>query len=161
MIVNGDFSAGLSSWQTSATPNLSYFVAGVSDGVLQFYRLPAPKGSKGQGTVLQQTGAAVASGIALDAQFSLGNSSTVRKRINVLMLDANGSDVATCSFWLAANTPLRTHSMRVRTTKAWANATMHFQAVTEGSDGGAYLVDNVSLRQNGAATFTRTECQAQ
>lgn len=161
MIVNGDFSAGLSSWQTTAAPSLDYLVAGVSDGVLQFYRLPAPKGSKGQGTVLQQTGVGVASGIALDAQFALGNSSAVRKRINVLILESNASEVATCSFWLPANTPLRTYSMRARTTKPWTNAAIYFQAVTEGSNGGAYLVDNVSLRQNGAATFSRTECQGQ
>ncbi len=43
------------------------------------------------------------------AQFDLANSSTVRKRISVLVIDSNFSDITVCTFWLAPNAPMRTY----------------------------------------------------
>ena len=96
------FTNGLSEWQQFATPNVSYLVANVTDGVLEFYRVPPPPGQSNQAVVLQDTGLPMGDGGALEAHFDLGNSSSVRKRISVLVHDGNFSDLSVCTFWLRA-----------------------------------------------------------
>ena len=155
---NGSFTNGLSEWQQFATPNVSYLVANVTDGVLEFYRVPPPPGQSNQAVVLQGTGLALASGEGVEAQFDLGNSSSVRKRISVLIHDGDFSDLSVCTFWLAPNTPLTTYGMRTHTTKTWANATVSFYAATAGSDGGFYRLDNVTVLHAPAQVTDRTDC---
>jgi hypothetical protein len=99
----------------------------------------------------------------LVAQFDLGNSSSVRKRISVLVLDSNFSDLAVCTFWIPANTPLTTYQMKTHTTQAWANASIYFYAASAGSNGGYYRLDNVSMHYlplpvAGPGADARTEC---
>jgi hypothetical protein len=94
----------------------------------------------------------------VSAEFKLGNSSTVRKRISVLVHDSDFSDLSVCTFWLAPHAPLRTYRMRTMTTEPWVNATISFYAATAGSDGGAYLVDDVFVEYVPAASSGATEC---
>jgi hypothetical protein len=158
LVQNGDFSGGLASWTPFATPDLSYIQVAVNSGVLEFYRVPPPPGQTNQAVVFQRTGVALESGTPLVAAFDLGNSSSVRKRISVLIQDADFSDLFVCTFWLPANLPLSTYAIRTHATKAWANATIAFYAATAGSAGGAYQIDNVSLRAFAAGVPDRTEC---
>ena len=158
MITNGDFSAGLAGWQAFATPNLSYIVADTLGGVLHYYRVAPPPGTTNQAVVFQQTGIGVPMGASLTAQFDLGNSSGVRKRISVLILASDFSDQSVCTFWLPASAPMRTYGIRTHTTKAWSNAAIYFYAATAGSAGGSYHVDNVSLHQGAATGTPKTEC---
>jgi hypothetical protein len=158
MITNGNVSAGLSGWQTFATPDLSYIALDTSGGVLQFYRVAPPPGTTNQAVVFQHTGVGVPAATALVAQFDLGNSSGVRKRISVLTLDSNFSDQSVCTFWLPANAPMRTYGIRTHTTTTWSNAAIYFYAATAGSAGGSYRVDNVSLRQDVASGPAQTDC---
>jgi len=156
--VNGGFSSGVTGWQLFATPNAAYIISNVTAGVLQFYRVPAPIGTTNQAVVLQQTGLPLASGAPVLAQFSIGNSDSVRKRISVLVHDADFSDLSVCTFWLPANAPLAAYTMRTHTTRAWSNATIAFYAATEGSNGGFYQLDNVSVRYAPAQSAVRTDC---
>ena len=158
LVTNGNFNAGLTGWNTFATPDLSYISAAVNNGVLEFYRLPPPQGMTNQATVFVETGQAVAAKTGLRALFDLGNSSNVRKRITVLMLNSDFSDLAVCTFWLEAHAPLLTYAMQTHSNQAWTNAALYFYAATPGSDGGAYLVDNVSLRVEANVATTRTDC---
>jgi len=98
LIQNGGFDSGLSGWLTYATPDPSYLVASVVGGVLEFYRQPPPPGTSNQATVFQVTGVPVARAGGLEARFDLGNSSTSRKRVSVLILDSNFSDLSVCTF---------------------------------------------------------------
>ena len=157
-VQNGSFESGLGSWKTFATPDLSYIVASIVSGVLEFYRVAPPAGTTNQATVFQNTGLAVGAGAGLEARFDLGNSSTARKRVSVLVLDADFSDLSVCTFWLAAGAPMRTYRMLTHTTRPWANASIYFYAATAGAAGGAYRIDNVSLHADPAVSGGQTEC---
>jgi hypothetical protein len=157
-IVNGGFSSGTTGWQFFATPDLTYIVSNVTGGVLQFYRQPPPPGTRNQAVALQQTGLPLVANAPLLAQFSLGNSDPVRKRITVLLHDSDFMDLSVCTFWLPANSPLALYTMRTHTTRPWANTTIAFYAASEGSNGGYYRVDNVSLQYAPAQSAARTDC---
>ena len=157
-VKNGFFTNGMADWQQFATPDMSYIVSNVNNGVLEFSRVPPPPGTSNQAVVFQETGMTTAAESPLEARFDLGNSSSVRKRISVLLLDSNFSDLSVCTFWLPANAPLRTYYMRTHTTQAWSNAAIYFYAATPGSDGGAYLLDNVALRVDPSTATDRTDC---
>jgi hypothetical protein len=157
VITNGTFDNGLTGWQLFATPDASHIVANVTNGVLQFYWLPAP-GLSSQATVYQETGLVLGAGSPLTAQFDLGNSSTVRKRTSVLLTATDFSDRMMCTFWLPANSPLRTYRIQTHTSRAWANTAIYFYASTPGSDGGYYQIDNVSLYPDPTGPTDATYC---
>jgi uncharacterized delta-60 repeat protein len=158
-IKNGDFSQALTNWKIFATPNLNYIVTNVNGGVFEYYRVPPPAGTSNQAVIFQETGVPFAAGAPIVAQFDLRNSSSVRKRISVLILDANFSDLSVCTFWLEPNTSLATYRMRTHTTTAWTNAAIYFYAATAGSNGGSYGVDNVAMYADPTASAVRTDCE--
>ena len=149
-IRNGGFAAGLTDWVGYATPSPGYLSAAVVNGVLEFFRVAPPPGQSNQAVVLQPTGVPIPFGAgnypySLLAGFQAGNSSNVRKRLSVLVHDVDFSDLSVCTFWLAPHTPLTFMTMNTHVTKSWSNATVSFYAATEGSDGGAYLLDGVFI----------------
>lgn len=159
LLQNRTFSHGTLNWLQFATPDPSYIVSNVTGGVFQYYRL-ASEGATNQAVVFQETGAPLGAGAPLLARFDLGNSSTVRKRISVLVLDGDFSDLSVCNFWLPPNTQPRTYQMRTHTTRAWTNASIYFYAATANApgDGGFYQIDNVSLQYVPAQSAVRTDC---
>ena len=158
LIKNGRFDSGTSNWLLFATPDMSNIVSQVVSGVFEYYRVAPPPGTPGQAVIFQQTGVAVAADTALHARFSLGNSSSVRKRISVLAIDSDFSDIAVCTFWLPANLPMSQYEMKTNTRKAWANAALYFYAATAGQNGGFYRLDNVALEVDPEGSVTQTEC---
>jgi hypothetical protein len=130
----------------------------VAGGVFEFYRVPPPAGTTNQAVVFQQTGYAFPAGTPLSAQFLLGNSSSVRKRVSVLIQDADFFDLHVCTFWLPPSLPLTPYQMRTHTTKDWTNATIAFYAATAGMDGGFYRIDDVVLQYAPALGITTTDC---
>lgn len=157
LIQNGTFGAGMSNWAVFALPTPADLVTSISNGVLSFYRQPLPPGTSGQGVVLQAFGP-LADEATITAVFDLGNSSTVRKRVTVLLHDVDFSDLFVCTFWLAPGSPLRPYRMTTHTNRAWGNATISFYAASTGSNGGAYLLDNVHVYPTPGAPGDRTEC---
>ncbi len=155
---NGGFGTGTTNWLQFATPDMSYIVSSVVSGVFQFYRVTPPPGTTNQAVAFQQTTAQLLPGAPIAATFDLGNSMNLRRRVSVLIHDADFSDLHVCTLWLAPNAPMRTYTMRTHTTKAWANATISFYAASAGSDGGFYRVDNVSLMYAPAEAADRTDC---
>ena len=156
LVQNGDFSAGMSNWNVFEEPDIVHNSA--AGGVFEFHRANPTTTPLGQATVYQQTGQPVAAAAALTAQFDIGNSDPVRKRISVLVLNADFSDLSVCTFYLLPNAPIRTYRMRTHPTQAWSNAAIYFYAANGGTSGGNYQVDNVSLRVDPAASTTRTDC---
>jgi hypothetical protein len=156
---NGSFAIGASGWQTFALPDPGYFQGGVTDGVMEFNRLAPPPGQPTQATIFQNTGVPLPSGAPIRAQFDLGNSSSARKRISVLLVDADFSDISVCTFWLQPNTALATYRMSSHTTRPWVNASIYFYAATDGSDGGYNRLDNVSLSFDSSVVPDRTTCE--
>jgi len=157
-VQNGSFAGGAAGWLQFATPDLSFIVSQVSGGVFEFYRVPPPPGTANQAVVFQPTGFAFPAGTPLHAQFLLGNSSSVRKRVSVLLQDADFFDLHVCTFWLPPNLPLTAYQMQTHTTKNWTNATVAFYAATAGSDGGFYRIDDVVLQYAPAQPITSTDC---
>ena len=159
VVLNGTFASGTSRWTTFATPDISYIDSRVMNGVFEFNRVPAPPGTQNQAVVFQHTGIPLPSGAPVQAQFDLGNSSSVRKRISVLLLDSNFSDLHVCTFWIPPNSALATYRMRSHTTRAWNDAAIYFYAGTAGSDGGYNRLDNVSVQFNSTLPDDRTACE--
>jgi hypothetical protein len=108
--------------------------------------------------VFQETTTSLGAGARVTASFRLGNSSTVRKRISVLLHDIDFADLSVCTFWLPANMPLAQYNMVSHTTKPWNHATISFYAATHTSNGGFYRLDDVSLAFEAAGPTERTEC---
>jgi hypothetical protein len=156
-VQNGDFSGGLANWQIFSIPSQAV-VATITNGVLEFYRSPSQPDPSNQGVVLQQLGVGVPANSAIAADFDLGNSSNSRKRITVLLHDANFSALHVCTFFLEPFAPMERYTMRTHTQQAWSNATISFYAATEGSNGGAYRLDNVSVYFNPLQPVDRTDC---
>ena len=165
IITNGDFSTVISHQQTPnthqpagwllfATPDLSHIVSQVVNGVFEYFRVP---NGQNQAVIFQETGVAYPANWPLTAQFNIGNSDNVRKRISVLIIDSDFSDITVCTFWLPPNSPLAPYTMHTHTSKAWSNAAIYFYAATAGSNGGFYRLDDVALF-TGVASTTKTTC---
>jgi hypothetical protein len=149
-MTNGDFSSGvLAPWIAFGT-----ITSQVASGVAEFVR---PTSTPPAGAILQLTGQPAAAGDILTAGFELGNSSSVRKRVTILLHDADFSDLSACTFWLAPGQPLGPYTMRAFATKPWVNATISVYAATVDTLEWARL-DNVSLRKTPGATIPGTQC---
>ena len=159
VLTNGTYTDGMAGWLQYATPDPSYVVTQLTNGVLEFYRVPGPAFERpNQAVVFQWTGLSLPAGAPVVASFDMGNSSSVRKRMSVLVHDSDFSDLHVCTFWLAPNAPLRTYTMRTHTTRIWSNTTIAFYAASGGTNGGFYQLDNVSLMYDPAGASDRTIC---
>jgi hypothetical protein len=158
LVRNGRFDSGSSNWVLFSTPDPTYIVSQITNGVFEYYRVPPPLGTANQAVIYQETGVALPANAPVLARFSIGNSSSVRKRISVLMLDSNFSDLSVCTFWLPPNTPLAPYRMITHTTQAWTNAAIYFYAASAGSNGGFYQLDDVSIERAPAESPAETTC---
>jgi glycosidase len=153
-LTNSDFATPtIAPWFTYAQPAGSGVPSQLTGGVFEFYRNP--------GTTIvqlgQTTSTAVSAGTLLEGRIDLGNSSATRKRVMVLLHDADFTDLAACSFYLPASTPLTTHVIRAYASEAWTNVSMAVYASS--ADGqGWYQVDNASIRSRPTMTIDGTEC---
>ncbi len=163
IIQNGTFASGSTGWEVFATDgtvqNNNYISYAVNNGVFEYYRVPPPSGSN-SAVVLQNTGVTtLPADQPIVAHFDIGNTTSVRKRISVLIHASDFSDLAVCTFFLPANTPMRHYAMRTHTTKDWAaGASISFYAASAGSDGGVYQLDNVVMGIGSDLGFGRTDC---
>lgn len=158
-VQNADFSAGMTGWTAFAGPAGNVAIqAGTSSGVLEFFRTTSVSDPANSSVVFQNTHAAVPEARMVRLEFDAANSSSARKRLAVLVHDADFSDFGFCSFWMAPGSQLRRYVVRVHTSKPWTNASVSLYPASEGSDGGAYRVDNVAMYIDSAAATDRTEC---
>ena len=156
MVANGTFATDTSGWVLFDTPsgNMEFQVGG---GEFRWNRLG---NSSTQATIFQNTGASVSGG-PLEAAFDLGNSANIRQRVSVLMIDADFSDIAVCTFWLEPSAPMRTYRMRSHTNRSWTNAAIYFYAATTASlaaNGGFLRLDNVTYNYDASGSSVRTDC---
>ncbi|MDZ4763062.1 MAG: right-handed parallel beta-helix repeat-containing protein [Chloroflexota bacterium] len=152
LIGNGDFSAGLNGSLPPCWGADGGISVNVNSGVAELnYVNP--------GSVLLQTrNVAQAADAPLKAQFDLGNSSSIRRRISVLIHPSNFSDLFVCTFWLAPSSPLQTYQMETHTTRAWSDTTISFYPASMTGGGGATLLDNVSLSANPSGSTETIVC---
>ena len=159
LITNGTFGGGLTGWSYFDNPAGSGQHNAAANGVFEWNR---PGNSSTQSLIFQITGQAVSgAGTPLVAQFDLGNSGTSRKRVSVLMIDTDFSDIAVCTFWVEPASPMRIYRMRAHTTKPWSNAAIYFYASTTGdaaATGGYLRLDNVTMNYDPSGSGLRTEC---
>ena len=159
LIANGTFGSGLAGWSYFDNPAGSGQHNSAANGVFEWNR---PGNSSTQSLIFQVTNRAISGpGTPLVAQFDLGNSGTSRKRVSVLMIDSDFSDIAVCTFWVEPASPLRIYRMRAHTTKPWTNAAIYFYAATTGdaaATGGYLRLDNVTMNYDPSGSSLRTEC---
>jgi len=153
IVSNGSFTTGATGWALFEEPDM---VSSVVGGVFRFHKASPTTTASGQAVVFQHTNQTAPSGQPLLASFDIGNADTVRKRLSVLVIEADFSDLSVCTFWLPANAPLRTYQMKTHSTKAWTNAAIYFYAASAGL--GDYLLDNVSLKADPSGSSDRTDC---
>lgn len=153
MIQNGSFSSGITNWVPFGTPTAAALVYQITGGVLEFYRNTGTQSA----LFLQSTGVAVPASTLLELGVDLGNSSPVRKRVTLLIHDANFSDIAICTFWLPPSAPMQRYTAYTHTSKAWSNATLSVYAST--ADGAGWIqMDNVSMRRYAGVPSKETRC---
>jgi hypothetical protein len=150
LVANGDFGTGT----TSSWSLFGQIVSHVSAGTFGFYR-PSPPDPAG--VILQPTSVANPSREIVTAQFDLGNSSSVRTRVTVLLHDLDFSDLAACTFWLEPGQAMSTYTMRTFATQQWANATISVYAATVGTAQWTWL-DNVTFRRTPGQATVGTSC---
>jgi hypothetical protein len=154
MIRNGDFSNGLTGWFLHELPDIVHNNA--AGGEFRYHKQDPTTTGSGQAVIFQPTDLSVPAGTPLLATFRIGNADTVRKRISVLVIDADFSDLSVCTYWLEPGAPMRTYQMKTHPTKAWANAAIYFYAASTGT--GDYVLDDVSLMFDASGSATRTDC---
>jgi hypothetical protein len=93
----------------------------------------------------------------LTALVYLGNSSTVRKRVTLILHDNDFADLSACTFWLPPQLPLSPYLMRTFATQFWANATLSLYPSTVGPEEWIRFTDAV-LQRTPATTPLGTEC---
>jgi Tol biopolymer transport system component len=159
LVVNGDFSqeviggTPIGRWGYFATPNSSFINFRFNNGVFEFYRVTGGQSA----VILQNTVVALPPYNAIEATMLLGNSSSQRKRVLVMLHDGDFQDLQICSFWLQPNAPLETYIMLSWTTKPWAAAHISLYASPDTSQGWIQ-VDNVVYRHRPALAPIGTEC---
>jgi GT2 family glycosyltransferase/subtilisin-like proprotein convertase family protein len=151
LLTNGDFGSALSGW--SPFHDLVHQITG---GVFEFVRPGTP--NVPAGGILQSLAQSFPSGQIVTSTFDLGNSSSVRKRVTVILHDLNFTDLSACTFWLAPGQPLSPYTMRSFATQPWAQPTFSIYAATVGGDTWTRL-DNVSLRKTPGNAIAGTDCQ--
>jgi hypothetical protein len=155
LVRNWDFSApiGASNWQVYATPTLNAIRYRVTNGVFEFHRYSG--GSTA--LVLQDLNTAIPLHTPVEISLDLGNSSSTRKRVVVLIHDGDWSDLQVCSFWIAPGAPLQNRVMRTYTTEDWTDAHIAIYASPAEAEGWI-RVDNVVMRTRPTMPVVGTEC---
>jgi hypothetical protein len=149
LLTNGDFSNGMNNWAPWGG-----VIARVNSGVLEMYR---NVGTSGNAVVLQNTGKPLPNNAPIEISAQIGNNSSGRKRVSLIMHDGDWSDMQVCTFWLAPGSPLQTYTMRAKTTEEWTAAHLGIYVIP--ADGQGWLrVDNVSMQHKPALTVNYTTC---
>lgn len=131
------------------------FAVGVVDGVLRF------TGTDLDTFAPASIGSAIPtpypSGTTFEVSVDLGNNSTARKSVTVLLLDpTSGGSTIQCSFSIPANTALRTYTMRGKTDADWT--VFYYRLFLAADNQPALLMDNVSVRTSTSFNPSGTEC---
>ncbi len=148
MLLNGDFSSGSTYW--APWDAVTYRV---NSGVMQFYR----KTSSVSALMLQDTGISLPANLPLQATFDLGNASSVRKRVLIILNDDTWQDQIVCDFWLDPNAPMRTYTMTGHTYKPWSSMQISFYA--NPADGVGWInLDNAAVRPLSFGSLNTTMC---
>ncbi len=149
LIQNGNFSSPtLPPWGT-----FGQITHRLQSSVFEFYR----NAGDPAGVVLQNTGVPIPANAPIEATFQLGNISSQRMRVTVLLHASDFSDLQVCTFWLPANTPRAGYMIRTHTTQAWGGATLSVYPSTTVASGWLQL-DDVVLRQRPSVYVGGTQC---
>jgi hypothetical protein len=108
------------------------------------------------GLVAQNSADTMNADTMIEAEFWLGNSSSTRGQMTVIVHDNDFTDMNVCTFWIPGNRALQPYTMFLYAREAWTNATISFYPRTVFSSG-AFLLDNVTLRRRSLVPYG-TEC---
>lgn len=165
--LNGTFSESIGSpkanWYAYGTPTLNAIqwriteVAGTpANNILEFYRVSGTSSA----VVYQNTTQYLWQNSPIEVTFRAGNTSGVRKRLTILVHEADFTDLQVCTYWLPPNTPLQTipYRMVTRNSRSWLNASISIYAST--ADNAGWLqIDDVSMRYNPSLTVSEHRCE--
>ena len=148
LVSNGTFTGTLSPWGTFGA-----IVTRVEANVAEMYRsFGTPAGS-----LLQNMSASAPAGMPMEIMLDLGNSSTIRQRVTVLMHATNFSDLQVCVFWLEPGTPLQTHVIRTYSTAPWSGVSISVYP-SPPTTLGWIRMDNVSVMTKPSMSVVGVEC---
>jgi mannan endo-1,4-beta-mannosidase len=108
----------------------------------------------------QQTNTSIGINRPIELRLDLANPGNMRKRVVILLHDADFSDLRMCSFWLRPNMPMGRYVIRTTTTEVWTNASVSIYPSTVDTSTTFMQVDNVVLRDRPNLTVRGTECYA-
>jgi hypothetical protein len=153
LVQNGSFTGSTAPWQFFVNPSPAFAGSRLLNGVFEFYRSPGSVSA----TVYQNTGVTIPARSIIEARFDLGNSSSARKRVVILLHRGDFTDLQVCAFWLNPGTPLTTFVMQTYNPIQWVNASISIY-VSPGDGLGWLRVDNVQMLRRPAINTVGTEC---
>lgn len=164
LIKNGDFRTGWLHWYTQGSISVS--LGGPTNShFLKFHRTDMNASALVmQNTDNPDTAFQIDANQLVQLQFRLGNSSMVRRRITVIVHDADFSDQQVCVFWLEPNTPLvdngpaREYYVSAHTNEVWTQPSVSFYDPNGAPFGESFQLDDVSMTAGNAASSQRVHC---
>lgn len=149
LVRNGEFSSGFDNWIKGANTAWAIY-----DNRLSW----KAESSGTFGAVEQTLGYSFAANSPLELTFTLGNSSSVQKRVRVhVHQTGTWDDMMVCDFYLAPNAALKQYVMRRVITQSWANSRVYVELYPADSIPDV-IMDNVAVYYRPGLTASGTEC---
>ena len=152
-IVNGDFNNGLNNWVFASDVSKKQVINGVLNATRE--------GTSSTGSISQTMSFTAGVGQALEAQFLMGNNSSVAKPVSITLRSTTVSSpgAVTCLYNVPANTPLTAYHLIGPVGTGWTGTGVLFQIILNTADKeGFLLLDNVEVRQYLNTSLTGTDC---
>ena len=152
-IINGDFSNGLNNWVFASDVSKKQVINGVLNATRE--------GTSSTGSISQTMSFTANVGQALEAQFLMGNNSSVAKPVSITLRSTTVSSpgAVTCLYNVPANTPLTAYHLIGPVGTGWTGTGVLFQIILNTADKeGFLLLDNVEVRQYLNTSLTGTDC---
>lgn len=148
MIENGTFNNGAAAWR--AVKDIAWQV---TNGMLLAYH----KTGGTSAAWYQYSEHVLPAGAPYQLTLELGNSSSVSKRVDLVLHDPDWTDVQTCSFTLPARLPLTSFVMRGKTARAWP-AVVPALYIWPADGQAAVQVDNIDMRYLPSLSVSGLSC---
>jgi hypothetical protein len=155
IIRNGDFGGGMTGWGTSGE-----IVHRIQSGVFEFYTVTSgPAAVVLQDFYNHTNGGRIEVNQQAEARFHLGNSSSNRKRVSVLIHNFDFTKLSFCTFWLPPSTPLGQYVIRFGNNNYGSSSHRYISFYVSPDDNlGWARLDDVTLRVRPGLTIVGTEC---
>ncbi len=147
ILKNGNFGSSFSEWVRGGSA--------AWDVIDEAMYIHSP--TTNNGGILQDTGYSASTADRYEVQLEIGNTSASAKDVVLIVGTTDGSNLVSCQWTVAPNSPLQLYRMQTLAPGAWANIRFIFRVTTQDSLP-AVMVDNLHLFYSPGALNATTVC---